>query len=249
MKRTSWIFKVGFGTAALVVGIGWAGQACKGIDCSPERAGQVRCVGNKIETCNEDGTLAYDSCVDECQANGTKKCWCVYYPKKAQAVCTTKDLWVSQVASATSSTAASGSGGAGGASSSTGMGGASQSSAMSSSSTGMMGGPVNGCTEAMAQSATTVNFFPNSYAPNCLKVKVGDTVTFMPQGTSFDAHPMFGGTVDDMGMGNQDPMSPIKATVSGSAPVQFMFPTAGAFGFYCNLHSAVGMKGAVFVTP
>jgi hypothetical protein len=35
---------------------------CASRDCAEERAGEQRCVGNRIETCNEDGTLTYESC-------------------------------------------------------------------------------------------------------------------------------------------------------------------------------------------
>ena len=35
---------------------------CASRDCAEERAGDQRCVGNRIETCNEDGTLTYESC-------------------------------------------------------------------------------------------------------------------------------------------------------------------------------------------
>ena len=36
--------------------------SCASRDCAEERAGERRCVGNRIETCNEDGTLSYESC-------------------------------------------------------------------------------------------------------------------------------------------------------------------------------------------
>ena len=35
---------------------------CASRDCAEERAGEQRCVGNRIETCNDDGTLTYESC-------------------------------------------------------------------------------------------------------------------------------------------------------------------------------------------
>lgn len=246
MKRTRWIFKVGFGTAALVVGIGWAGEACKGRDCSPERAGQVRCVGDRIETCNDDGSIAYASCAEQCQGNGTKKCWCVFYTKQKQAVCTTKDLWDSQVASSGAmSSSAAGMGGMSASSSSaaSGTGGA----AMSSSSTGMPS-TVNGCTAASAMPATEVDFSGPAYSPNCVKIFAGQTVNFTPMGgASFVSHPLIGGTVDDMGTKSPDGMSPIKPVNMGTAAVGVKFMTAGVYGFYCDVHASSGMKGAVFV--
>jgi uncharacterized membrane protein YgcG len=38
------------------------GPACTTRDCPEERAGQTRCVGNQLETCQADGSLAYESC-------------------------------------------------------------------------------------------------------------------------------------------------------------------------------------------
>jgi len=37
-------------------------SGCASRDCAEERAGQQRCVGNRVETCNDDGTLSYESC-------------------------------------------------------------------------------------------------------------------------------------------------------------------------------------------
>ena len=45
----------------IVVAIASA-QGCDARDCAEERSGQQRCVNNRLETCNEDGTLSYESC-------------------------------------------------------------------------------------------------------------------------------------------------------------------------------------------
>ena len=39
----------------------WNG-ACTSRECAEQRAGQVRCVGNQLETCTADGSLVYESC-------------------------------------------------------------------------------------------------------------------------------------------------------------------------------------------
>ncbi len=40
----------------------WVVSSCSARDCDEARAGQVRCVGNRVELCNADGTLSYESC-------------------------------------------------------------------------------------------------------------------------------------------------------------------------------------------
>lgn len=39
-----------------------SGGACTTRDCSEDRAGQARCISNRLELCNADGTLSYQSC-------------------------------------------------------------------------------------------------------------------------------------------------------------------------------------------
>jgi hypothetical protein len=50
-----------FGTLAL---LSCLSSGCDNRDCAADRAGDVRCVSNRIETCNEDGTLTYEGCSD-----------------------------------------------------------------------------------------------------------------------------------------------------------------------------------------
>lgn len=52
----------------LVAGIAIAatsGSACTTRDCAEERAGQVRCVANRAELCEADGSLVYTSCTTQ----------------------------------------------------------------------------------------------------------------------------------------------------------------------------------------
>lgn len=46
----------------LIAGLLVVHPGCTSRDCDEARAGQVRCVGNRVELCNEDGTLSYESC-------------------------------------------------------------------------------------------------------------------------------------------------------------------------------------------
>jgi plastocyanin len=133
-----------------------------------------------------------------------------------------------------------GMGGAGGEGGGGGMGGA-----------GGAGGSgamlVNGCDEAMATDMTgmqtaTIATMGLAYNPKCLKVSKGTAVTW---NSDFMSHPLVGGTI--MGVTKTpDPASPIKKTTSGTMAT-FMFPKAGVYGFYCDVHGLAGMNGAVFV--
>ena len=107
----------------------------------------------------------------------------------------------------------------------------------------------NGCDSATAvdhtaDAAVTINFSGFMYDPACIKVKAGTDVTF--QG-SFATHPLRGGTVSGA-TAMEDPNSPIKATNNGMKAT-FTMTNAGDYGYYCNVHYASGMKGAVFVVP
>ncbi len=147
---------------------------------------------------------------------------------------------------------ASGAGGAGGGTGGTGGTGGMAGMAGTSGTAGgagVSGSSLCSCTEPGAldltsQAAVTVVFAPNFYAPDCIKVKVGTTVTFSGD---FGSHPQSPFTT----LGTHP--NPIPAKSSGSSsPVTFN--TAGSFGYFCAAHGSeaeVGgdMCGAVYVVP
>ena len=109
---------------------------------------------------------------------------------------------------------------------------------------------INGCTPATAtdlsgMATPTVTFGGAgglAYTPRCSKINAGQAVTFSGM---FTAHPLRGGTVVG-GVPTLDPSSPITATDTGTSAT-IAFPTAGVYGFYCNLHGSGGMNGAIYV--
>ncbi len=83
---------------------------------------------------------------------------------------------------------------------------------------------------------------PFNYAPRCITIAAGQSVTF--NGT-FAAHPLSPGsnpTALTAGSAN----NPIQRTGSGS-PAMFTFPTAGLYPYFCEMHYAAGMMGVVQV--
>jgi plastocyanin len=106
---------------------------------------------------------------------------------------------------------------------------------------------LNNCSVAMAadrtepQAPRTVSFNAGVYSPACLKIKVGQAVTWSGD---LGVHPLRPG---QFGGGNQ-PGNPITATSSGSS-LMVTFPAAGDFGYYCDTHGPGGMMGAIFVIP
>jgi plastocyanin len=106
--------------------------------------------------------------------------------------------------------------------------------------------PLNGCTAAGASDRTAagasrlIMFVGEDYVPHCMKIKVGQSVTWSGD---FGFHPLRPGT-----LAAEQPGNPIPATSSGSS-LTVMFPDAGDFGFYCNVHGPSGMVGAIFVVP
>lgn len=63
--------------------------------------------------------------------------------------------------------------------------------------------------------------------------------------STFAAHPLVGGEVVD-GVKKHDGASPITMTNMGME-ASFTFAAAGDYGYYCDLHSAGGVNGAIFV--
>lgn len=80
------------------------------------------------------------------------------------------------------------------------------------------------------------------YSPPCIKISAGSQVSFSGE---FTFHPLRGGEVVGMTL-MPDANSPITDTNSGTSAT-FTFPSAGDFGFYCQVHGPFGMAGAVFV--
>lgn len=85
-----------------------------------------------------------------------------------------------------------------------------------------------------------------SFSPPCLTIKVGQTVRWE---SSLGAHPLAPGNPDDPNAGSAG--NPIVETGSGQS-VEFAFPAAGTFAYYCELHAfgnGQGMAGSVHVKP
>jgi plastocyanin len=118
--------------------------------------------------------------------------------------------------------------------------------ATNTTSTTTAAATVNGCDPSTAEDHTHENpmmlYFGgtagSAYSPKCSKIKAGAGVMFMGP---FATHPLAGG-VD----GVVDPTSPIKETKSGTMHTFDKLP-AGVYGFFCEVHDAAGMNGAIFV--
>ena len=109
---------------------------------------------------------------------------------------------------------------------------------------------VNNCTPATAtdmtdQSSVGVQFggaLGLTYSTPCLHVMPDTTLMFSG---AFSTHPLVGGQI----VGTTkvpDSSSPVPATGTGSAK-NFVLHAQGLFGYYCNSHGPVGMKGAILV--
>ncbi|APR81568.1 Halocyanin [Minicystis rosea] len=122
----------------------------------------------------------------------------------------------------------------------------SSSSSSSSASSSSGGTTINGCELATAEDHTTdasvtIEFggtHGNTYAPACIKIAQGTSVTFSG---AFTTHPLQGGNA-----GTPDATSPITSTTTGTT-ASFTFADAGSFPYYCTAHFGSGMQGAVFV--
>ena len=103
---------------------------------------------------------------------------------------------------------------------------------------------VNGCTTFTDMTADggvitgPSGALPSQYSPNCVHIKVNQSVTW---NSDFTNHPL----VPTSGVGTQP--NPITATSTGTT-VTIAFPTAGTFAYNCGIHSST-MLGAVEVTP
>jgi plastocyanin len=118
---------------------------------------------------------------------------------------------------------------------------------------GTVGLPLNRCTQASIEAndltapgdARIIAFTTrvvNPYATPCMKIKVGQSVTWSSAdggGAAFLSHPLipYGGNAD----------TPITRNDEGDSKT-FTFATAGLFGFACEMHT-VDMQGAILVVP
>jgi plastocyanin len=97
-------------------------------------------------------------------------------------------------------------------------------------------------TDATAAGASREIQFPNgsdTYAPNCLRIQTGQTVTFTG---SFGSHPLEQECGPAVGI--------LRASSGNSAAFQLTVP--GTYGYYCTQHgspSGSGMAGAIEVVP
>src|SRR3954467_9272292 len=135
----------------------------------------------------------------------------------------TASAWLGACSSSDSGGGTGGSSGTGG---STGTGGSSS------------GSLINGCDPATAADHTgdaNVDVtFPNggiTYAPPCIKIKAGSTVTWKGD---FSKHPLLAGTVKGLTAPVPDDNSPI-TDASGMVKV-VTFDAAGTFPYYCMYH-------------
>jgi len=102
-------------------------------------------------------------------------------------------------------------------------------------------GEVNNCTTFTDDTSGTATVTgptgasPSQYSPNCVHIKVGQSVTFNVDFTDHPLEPSGGNTPN-----------PIPETETGTS-VSVTFPNAGTFGFQCEAHPSI-MFGAVEVT-
>lgn len=82
---------------------------------------------------------------------------------------------------------------------------------------------------------------PFNYAPRCIRIAAGQTVTFAGV---FIAHPLAPGLPSNAAAGS--PGNPITRTVA-TAPTTFTFAAAGTYPYYCENHFNAGMSGVVQV--
>jgi plastocyanin len=127
----------------------------------------------------------------------------------------------------------------GGAPSSTGAGGSVPAPALNGCAPTMF---VNGSSPAVVSFGGASGSPLFGYAPACLRITAGESVTFMGD---FSVHPMSPGSSPTMTT-TGSPNNPIKPADSGSSS-SVTFPTAGMYPYFCQMHYAAGMAGVVLV--
>lgn len=118
-----------------------------------------------------------------------------------------------------------------------------------SPSAGSAPAAVNGCTSYVDMTADSAartikwDFSIASDTNRCMKVKVGQSVTF---NGNFTAHPLV-----ELGGDSPNPFSGAKALLKdaglASEHTPITFATAGTFGYKCSIHAS--MTGAIVVVP
>ena len=109
-------------------------------------------------------------------------------------------------------------------------------------------GAINDCTLMSALDRTeladqrVVDFGGTLYTPKSMKIHVGQSVTWSGD---FGFHPLRPGLIVN-GVRTAQANNPIPPTSNG-ASVRVTFTTAGQYGYYCDNHWDVGMRGAIFV--
>lgn len=108
--------------------------------------------------------------------------------------------------------------------------------------------PLNGCTLATAMDRTavgasrTISFPGTSYSPKCIKIKLGQTVTWSG---AFGSHPLRAGAIEN-NTPTAQPGNPIPSVDVGNSR-SVTFNAVGEFGYYCDFHWPGGMTGAIYV--
>ena len=99
---------------------------------------------------------------------------------------------------------------------------------------------IDGTADAFDRTIAFGGTVGTKYAPKCLRIKAGQTVTFSGP---FSFHPLLPGstpTMPDTG----SPGNPITSTATGMSQA-FTFPAAGSYPYLCMVHFATGMTGVV----
>lgn len=109
--------------------------------------------------------------------------------------------------------------------------------------------PVNGCQPAQAVDGTaatasrTITFGSNdAYTPRCLKISVGQSVTFSG---SFAEHPLREGIIRSGASPMAQQGNPVPNVDTGTSTM-VTFSTAGDWAYYCSAHQPI-MAGMVYV--
>jgi plastocyanin len=112
---------------------------------------------------------------------------------------------------------------------------------------------VNGCTQASyvdmtaagASRTITATTATTAWAPNCVTISAGQTVTW---NAPFGFHILAPGVAPNMTGTSAPSASPNPIpNVSSGTTASATFTTPGIYGFYCSVHYPLGMVGAIQV--